>query len=321
MLDNRRVSVVVPAYNEEKKISAMLASVPGFVDSIYVINDCSRDRTAEIVASVAKDDARIRLINLEKNSGVGAAIVRGYQEAIEMDDDIAVVMAGDGQMHPDDLPQLLQPILDGKCDYAKGNRFLRGRAEITKIPLHRLTGNLVLSMLTKIASGYWHVSDSQSGYTAINRTALRAVNWSRCYPRYGCPNDYLVELNISNMRVADIPVTAVYGENWSSSMVPHKVGFSVLALLWRLFWRRMFRKYFFINGHPLVLFYISSFLGLVVSMFLLSYIVWLTFSEGRIPQTAAILFGMSSVMTLQFLLNAFSMDYQDNEWLCIHYRP
>lgn len=321
MFEGKRISVVVPAYNEEPKISDMLATIPEFVDAIYVVNDKSLDGTADVVRQKAIVDPRINLFEFQENSGVGAAIARGYYEAIDRGDDIAVVMAGDGQMHPEDLPELLRPVVDDKCDYAKGNRFLRGRAEISKIPLQRLFGNLVLSMLTKIASGYWHVSDSQSGYTAINRTALKAVDWSRCYPRYGCPNDYLVKLNIANMRVADIPVTAVYGENWTSSMVPYKVSLSILFLVWSLFWKRMVRKYFFINGHPLVLFYTASMAGFFLSILLLIYIVWQSISDGRIPQTATILFGMSGVMTLQLLLNAFSMDYQDNEWLCIHYRP
>ena len=154
----------------------MLSSIPDFVDYIYVIDDCSTDRTSDIVEETKTTNERIKLIKLDKNSGVGAAITRGYQEALNNEDDIAVVMAGDGQMHPDDLPALLNPVVEDVCDYAKGNRFLLGRDEINKIPKTRLIGNLVLSMMTKVASGYWHVSDSQSGYTAINRKTLKLVD-------------------------------------------------------------------------------------------------------------------------------------------------
>ena len=129
-----------------------------------------------------------------------------------------------------------------------------------------------------------------------------------------------MKLNVANARVADIPITAVYGKNWSSSMVPYKVGHTIFALIFKLFWYRMFRKYLFINGHPLVIFYIVSFIGFIISSLILIYIMYKFLMEGRIPQTATILFGMSGIMTLQFLLNAFSMDFRDNHWLCIHYR-
>lgn len=321
MLEGKRIAVVVPAFNEEMKVGGVLETMPDFVDRIYVVDDCSKDNTAGVVTRHATQDDRIELLRSETNLGVGASIIRGYRAVIENDEDIAVVMAGDGQMDPRNLPALLRPILDGKCDYAKGNRFLGGRREINKIPMQRLLGNLVLSVLTKIASGYWHVSDSQGGYTAINRIALRAVDWHKCYSRYGCPNDYLVRLNIANMRVAEVPVTAVYGENWSSSMVPYKVGVPVLLLLWRLFWTRMFRKYVFMNGHPLVLFYVSSTVGALITFVLFIYTLWQFFGTGRIPQTATILMGMTAVMTLQLLLSGFAMDHRDNEWLCVHHRP
>jgi glycosyltransferase involved in cell wall biosynthesis len=320
MFEGNTVAVVVPAYNEEAKIKAMLSGLPTFVDKIYVINDKSSDNTGHIVTSVAAQDSRITLIEPNKNLGVGGAITLGYQQVIESGEDIAVVMAGDGQMDPRDLPALLLPIIDGKCDYAKGNRFLRGREEITKIPLQRLLGNLVLSALTKVASGYWHISDSQGGYTAINRIALEAIDWNKCFPRYGCPNDYLVRLNIANMRVAEVPVTAVYGPDWSSSLVPYRVGGPILVLLWRLFWTRMFYKYIFMNGHPLVLFYLASFFGFFLTLALGGYVVWQSLSSGRIPQTATIVAGMSAIMTLQMLLNGFAMDHNENEWLCVHYR-
>lgn len=317
--DDQTIAVVVPAYNEESKIAAMLAGIPDYVAKIFVIDDCSKDKTAEIVRERSRNDARITLLRPKENIGVGGAIVMGYKAVIESGHDIAVVMAGDGQMDPVDLPILLKEIVEDKCDYAKGNRFLRGSAEISKIPRHRIFGNLILSVLTKIVSGYWHVSDSQSGYTAINRRALEAVNWDQCYPRYGCPNDYLVRLNIANMRVSDVPITAVYGENWTSSMRSWKVIGPILRLLFRLFGVRMFRKYVVANGHPIIFFYLASFLGFLVSGSLFVYILTKFALTGVVPQTATILFGIATVGSLQLMLSGFEMDYRDNEWLCIHH--
>lgn len=320
---DQRLIVVVPAYNEEGKIAATLAGIPPSVTRIIVVNDASTDRTAEIVRDVASRDMRVTILDFRENRGVGAAIVGGYQAVLENDDgydDIVVVMAGDGQMNPADLEAIVAPVANGAADYAKGNRFIGGRDEIDKIPRHRLFGNLVLSVLTKIASGYWHISDSQSGYTAISRKALAAVDWSKCYPRYGCPNDYLVRLNIANMRVADVPINAVYGPDWSSHMRPHKIAWSLLHLLFRLFMERMFRKYVVANGHPIVFFYLASFLAFSLSSFLFLYVAVRTVMFGIVPQTATILWGVSGIVAVQLLLQCFEMDYRENEWLFVHNR-
>jgi glycosyltransferase involved in cell wall biosynthesis len=314
------IAVVVPTYNEETKIAATLRSIPPRVCKIYAVNDASTDRTSAIMHQCAEADPRIAVIDLPSNSGVGAAIVAGYREVIRNGEDIAVVMAGDGQMDPGDLDSLVEPVLADQCDYAKGNRFLRGRNQIEDIPRHRLIGNLVLSVLTKIASGYWHVSDSQSGYTAINRRALMAVDWSRCYPRYGCPNDYLVRLNIANMRVTDVPIRAVYGPAWQSHMKPVAIAWPLLFLLFRLFRTRMFYKYVVANGHPIVIFYAVAAAGMLMSALLFLWVAFHTVVFGRIPQTATILWGMTGMVSLQLILHAFEMDYRDNEWLCVHRR-
>jgi len=320
---DHRLTVVVPAYNEETKITATLEGIPASVSRIIVVNDASNDRTAEIVRDISSRDERILLINSASNGGVGASIVKGYQRVLEDDDgieDVVVVMAGDGQMNPSDLEAIVGPVLTGRADYAKGNRFLGGRSEIDKIPRHRLLGNLVLSILTKIASGYWHISDSQSGYTAINRRALEAVDWAKCYPRYGCPNDYLVRLNIANMRVADVPIDAIYGPDWRSHMRPHRIALPLLRLLSQLFLERMFRKYVVANGHPIVFFYLASFLSFSASSLLFLYVVVKTILYGNIPQTATILWGVSGIVSVQLLLQCFEMDYRDNEWLFVHER-
>lgn len=318
MYKERTVSVVVPAHNEESKIGHVLETMPKYVDRIYVIDDCSSDNTAIIVASKAELDSRIKLIELKINRGVGGAIVEGYQQAIEEGVDIAVVMAGDGQMDPSDLENLLNPIVDNECDYVKGNRFLHPEQGVSEIPKHRLFGNMALSILTKIASGYWHLSDSQCGYTSISRKALLAVDWKSSYPRYGCPNDYLARLNIANIRVMDVPVKAVYGPNWTTKMRVHAVFVPMLKLLFKLFCMRMFRKYVVANGHPIVLFYLASFLSFMISIGLFFYIGFQFFSTGVLPQTAIILWVMFLIVGIQLTLNAFDMDFRDNQWLFAH---
>ena len=150
------------------------------------------------------------MIRHDQNQGVGAAIVSGYKAAVADGADVACVMAGDGQMDPVDLEHLAGAVARDEVDYAKANRLFTGEAW-KLIPRSRYLGNAVLSLLTKIASGYWHIADSQSGYTAVSRTLLEELDLDRLYPRYGFPNDMLVQLNVWNARVRDFPSRPIYG--------------------------------------------------------------------------------------------------------------
>src|SRR5512139_2352266 len=210
MYRNNTIAVVVPAYNEEKLIRKVLETTPVFVDHIVVVDDASTDRTGEVVQTRRAEDPRVIYLRHPSNEGVGAAITTGYKWSRDRKVDVTVVMAGDGQMNPDDLPRLLDPIVAGEADYAKGNRLFTGKAW-SVIPKTRYIGNAILSFLTKIASGYWHVADSQSGYAAMTLEVLQTLDLDAIYKRYGMPNDLLVKLNVFNFRVKDVPVTPVYG--------------------------------------------------------------------------------------------------------------
>ena len=195
MYRNKSVAVVVPAFNEETQINLVIDTMPEWVDHIVIVNDRSRDRTSEVVrANPVFASGRIELIEHEVNQGVGGAIATGYKWARDNGIDVAVVMAGDGQMDPADLPAILDPVVEDQADYTKGNRLVTGEA-FRKIPKIRFFGNSILSLLTKIVSGYWHVADSQTGYTAISAEALAAIDWDRMYKRYGQPNDLLVKVD------------------------------------------------------------------------------------------------------------------------------
>jgi glycosyltransferase involved in cell wall biosynthesis len=215
MFEDFRVAVVVPAFNEELNVARTVRDIPAFVDHVLVVDDASHDRTF-------LEASRLRRRGLEvlqhpRNRGVGAAIATGYRRALELGVDAAVVMAGDGQMHPADLPALLGPVVDGSADYVKGNRFARG--DVWRVmPATRVAGNVVLSLATKLTSGYWHLFDSQCGYTVASRRALAVIDAAGLFPRYGYPNDLLARLNGAGLRVCDVPVRAVYGPNWRSGI-------------------------------------------------------------------------------------------------------
>ncbi|MEA2699730.1 MAG: hypothetical protein QOI66_4001, partial [Myxococcales bacterium] len=186
MFRGRTVAVVVPAFNEADKLASSIRSIPGFIDTVIVVDDASTDGTARIAQRLARrtnnGEGRRGLVVIAhpRNRGVGAAIASGYQRALELGVDVTVVMAGDGQMDPADLPRLLGPVVTGAADYCKGNRFAWPGCW-RQMPAQRLFGNVALSLLTRLSSGYWDLFDSQCGYTAASRRALLAIDPKRMF--------------------------------------------------------------------------------------------------------------------------------------------
>jgi glycosyltransferase involved in cell wall biosynthesis len=310
MINNKSVAVVVPAYNEETQIAMVIETMPDFVDRIVIIDDLSRDRTIEIVKGFQQKNEKIELIEHKKNQGVGGAIASGYKYARDHDFDIAVVMAGDGQMDPKELPRVIDPVAKGIVDYTKTNRLLSGEA-YEKIPRIRYVGNSILSFLTKIASGYWHIADSQSGYTAINKEALHRIDWDKMYKRYGQPNDLLVKLNIYNFKVKDVITPPVYNVGEQSKMKINRVIFTISWLLIRLFFYRLKQKYIIRDSHPLILFYFSGFFLLLISIPLFVRFIWFWIETAHIPKINFLTWMMTVIMGFMFIFFAmwFDMDY------------
>jgi glycosyltransferase involved in cell wall biosynthesis len=306
-----KICVVVPCHNEEAQVVKVITTLPDEVAHICVIDDCSTDRTAEQVQQQAAKDARIHFIKHEVNQGVGGAIATGYKWARDNDVDIAIVMAGDGQMAPSDLPALMKPVIEGQLDYAKGNRLFHQHAY--RIPRVRFLGNSVLSLLTKIASGYWHISDSQCGYTAINRKALHLVDWDKMYKRYGMPNDLLVRLNVHNMRVGDVEVEPIYGMGERSGFRSHRMIVPIGGLLLKRFLWRLKEKYVLKDFHPLVLFYFLALTLGIVGIVLFVRLIYLWIANGFAPPMTAIAFMFTSSMALQSLFFGMWMDMEANK--------
>ncbi len=314
MYKDNSICVVVPCYNEENQIQKVIKTIPDFVDKILIVDDNSTDRTVDVVTNCKIANEKVHIIKLTENRGCGGALAAGYKWAIDYNIDLAVRMDGDGQMNPDDLPLLLDPVVDGKADYSKGNRLFTGEA-FQKIPKIRYLGNSVLSLFTKIASGYWNIADSQSGYTAINKKALHAIDWDKMYKRYGQPNDILVRLNVENLRVADVPVEPVYNIGEKSGIRIHKVIFTISWLLIKLFLWRMKEKYIIRDFHPLVFFYFIGFMFGVttIALFFRVFLIW--YLSGHIPSINALAAMFSFMSTTQFILFAMWFDMEANKKL------
>jgi glycosyltransferase involved in cell wall biosynthesis len=312
MYQGKTVAVVVPAYNEEKLIGKVLKTVPPFVDHLIVVDDASKDRTADLVKEYQKGDSRIVFLRLKKNQGVGGAIVAGYKWARDHEIEISVVVAGDAQMDPHDLPRLLDPIVNGETDYSKGNRLFTGKAWRI-IPKTRYLGNAVLSFLTKIASGYWHIADSQSGYTAVTLRVLQTLDLDGIYKRYGMPNDLLVKLNVCQFRVRDIPINPIYGVGEKSYMKIYKVIFTLSFLLFRLFFWRLKEKYIIRDFHPLVLFYLLGCLLTPIGVLFGGYLLIYRLFVGGVALTSALFAAFFTISGLQSLFFAMWFDMEYNK--------
>jgi glycosyltransferase involved in cell wall biosynthesis len=308
MLDGKTVAVVVPAYDEEKLLPETLAGVPEFVDRIYVVDDASRDGTA----SVAESDGRVQLIRHEQNRGVGAAIVTGYQQAIADRVDVTCVMAADNQMAPEDLESIARPVVAGDADYAKANRLVSGEAW-QLIPHARYLGNAMLSLLTKIASGYWHVADSQSGFTAVSLGTLQRLDLDRIYPRYGFPNDMLVHLNVVEARVRDVPSRPVYNVGEQSGIRYSRVIPAISWLLLKAFFWRLWQKYVIRDFHPLVFFYVFGIAMFIAGLGLGIAEVVLRILGNPIPPATVVLVALLLLFGSQFTLFAMWFDLERNK--------
>jgi glycosyltransferase involved in cell wall biosynthesis len=363
MLNGKTIAVVVPAYNEEEQIAMVIETMPAFVDRIVIVNDCSKDRTAEVVkqhiakqgkdsnaiseffyadadmrykrakkvlmemneaekkfftpAKVVNDDPdhdRVILIEHLKNGGVGAGIATGYKWCKDRNIFCTAVMAGDGQMDPEELEMICMPVLNEGIDYVKGNRLIHRSAAIA-IPRTRYFGNSVLSILTKVASGYWHVSDTQTGFTAISNKALNAIQLYKIYRTYGMPNDMLVKLNIAFCSMREVEIKPVYNIGERSKMKVYKVIPKISLLLLVSFFKRLYGKYLLRDFHPLfILYHMGFMLGILALPGAIKIIKRVSDGEAVNPVTM-LAFVFLVISCLQSLLFAMWMDIQDNERL------
>jgi len=316
MYKGQKIAVVVPCFNEQEHIGKVIETMPEFVDKIVAVDDNSTDNTPlELREYVKKMGQRLISIRHPKKIGVGGAIVTGYKWCKDNSFDVVAVMAGDNQMDPQELSHIIDPVVEGVVDYCKGNRFKNGQVWRYLSPT-RYIGSAILTLFTKVVSGYWHISDSQSGYTAISLDALERIDLEEVYSSYGMPNDMLVKLNVAECRVKDIAIRPIYHTENNSKMRLYKVFFSIPLLLLRLFIWRMKEKYVIRDFHPLIFFYLLAAILLPAGIIL--GIIILYFNTALFGYHAAhlqigwiILCSLFFISGFQFLLFAmwFDMDY------------
>jgi glycosyltransferase involved in cell wall biosynthesis len=299
------VAVAIPAFRAESTIGQVVATLPAFVDRVVVVDDASPDGTGAVLAGLV--DARLAVVRHERNRGVGGAMKTAFARCLELGVDVVVKIDSDGQMDPARLPALLDALVDTGCDYAKGNRFLDEHA-LRAMPRVRLFGNLALTFLTKMASGYWHVFDPQNGYVACRASILRRLDLEAVADDYFFENDMLVHLNILEGRVVDVPMPARYGDERSSMRISTVLG----RFPWRLVDRlrkRIWRRYVVRDFSPVALF---LFLGAPLMLAGVLFGAWAWYESARtglVSSTGRVMLSvLPIVIGFQLILQAVLLD-------------
>ncbi len=309
MRENLKYCVILPSYNEGRHVGTVVSGIPDWVDGIIIVDDASTDDTLSVAESLT--DTRVRVHHLEKNQGVGGAMAAGFRMALDGGYDVAIKMDADGQMDAVELPALVRPIELGMAEYVKGNRFRRtGRP--SSMPRRRWFGNVVLSFLTKIASGYWHVFDPQCGFLAITAPTLRRLKLEGLARDYFFENDMLIRLNVIDARVVDVDTSSLYGDEKSYVNIG-RVGRTFPPRLARGFLWRFTRRHL-MNDFGLIGF--LAILGAMLTLFgfLFGLYHWILSINTGIPATTGTVMVavVPLILGIQMLLQALALEVQSS---------
>jgi glycosyltransferase involved in cell wall biosynthesis len=306
-LENYRIATIIPAYRVEQNIENVLAALPSYIKHVIVVDDASPDSTADRVALIAKKDIRVTLIRHPQNQGVGGAMISGFRKAMELGAQIAVKLDGDGQMDAAHIPALVTPLINGKADYVKGNRF-RDFVSLQKMPWIRRVGNLGLSFLTKAATGYWTIFDPTNGFFAVRTEILEQLPLEKIDRRYFFETSMLANLYLINAFVMDVPIPARYGNETSSLSIRRSL-IEFPAKLFRTFLRRILLKYY-IYDFSITSLYIITGIPLLLFGLVFGTIKWIQYASQNIPAPTGtvMLPTLSVILGIQILLSAVEID-------------
>jgi dolichol-phosphate mannosyltransferase len=301
------IAVVIPCYNVATHIAHVIEGLPDYIAWIVAVDDCSKDDTAAILERMQPENTRLVFLRHEVNQGVGGAMLSGYKKTLELGAAIVVKLDGDGQMDPANIEALVKPLLQGKADFSKGNRFRDFRA-LRAMPIGRRLGNLGLSFIIKAASGYWNMFDPTNGFTAIKSETLAALDFSKIHLRYYFETSMLQELYFVNAVVQDVPMKARYGDE-ISGLSTVKALFEFPPKLLLAFFRRILLKYYLIDFNVASLYLLVGlplFLtGLVHG--LTNYYRYLSMHVGA-PTGTVVIPTLMIILGFQLLLAAVSYD-------------
>ncbi|NQV99273.1 MAG: glycosyltransferase family 2 protein [Rhodospirillales bacterium] len=300
------IAVILPCYKETAHILDVIKGIGPCVSAIYVVDDDCPDQTGAYVEKNCKD-RRVRVIFQKSNTGVGGAMVAGYQAALQDNHDIFVKMDGDGQMDASLIPTIIAPLVENRADYAKGNRFHKIEA-VSKMPVSRIFGNICLSFLSKMSSGYWSVFDPTNGFTALHRTAARRLPLEQLSKGYFFESDMLFRLAMIRAVIEDVPMNAIYGNEKSGiripKIIPEFIVKHFISTCKRLYFTYFLRD-FGLPGLQLILGGLMFGFGVIFGL-----IEWYHSSTSGIPATAGtvIVAALPVILGSQFLISFLNHD-------------
>ncbi|MEK7620904.1 MAG: glycosyltransferase family 2 protein [Patescibacteria group bacterium] len=301
------VGVAVPAYNEEKLIEKTLSTMPAIVDCIVVINDCSTDNTLSIIKKLQKNDSRIHIINNKINQGIGYSLTHGLKKAADLGCDRVAVMAGDAQMDPKYLVPMLDSMEKRGLDFIKANRFMHFEA-LKTMPKHRRFGNIIVTILTKFATGYYSIFDTQNGYVIYTQDVIKRMPWHIIGSRYEFENTILIGLSIIDAKIGDIAIPALYDAE-TSTINLFSTTMRVLKCLFIGFWQRIYYKYVLYGFHPIALFLFTGLVLLAAGTFGGIWIIAERTIYSTSPTSGTIMLSvLPIILGVQLLLTALVMD-------------
>ncbi len=305
MHNNFRIAVIIPAYCEESRIRGVLSSIPAWVDHVVVVDDASSDRTADTAGQWA--DPRLVVIRHPQNQGVGGATLTGFYKAMELGAQILIKMDGDGQMDPGGLTALITPIVRGQADYVKANRFLHGR-ELAQMPWLRRLGNIGLSFMAKLASGYWSIFDPTNGYVALHAGILPLLDNRRIHKRFFFETSLLMELGLHRAVVRDVYLPARYG-NKISHLSERNALLEFPPLLILGFVRRILIEYFVRDFTAVSLLLLSGWLAFLFGTIWGAYHWWVSWRTGITASTGTVMIAvLPLILGIQLLLQSLVLD-------------
>jgi len=305
--ERMKLAVILPCYLVEKQITRVIDSIPPWVTHIFAVNDASPDRTGDILSKLTQREPRLEILTHTTNQGVGGAVITGFRRALELKIDFVVKMDGDGQMDPAQLPRLLIPLLDGSADYAKGNRF-HSAADMSQMPSLRRFGNIALTFLNKLSSGYWHVFDPQNGYIAITKEWLERLPLNRLDKTYFFENSMLLNLNIEGARVADVPMPAVYADEESNLRIA-RILRRFPARLLRATGKRFLVKYLIYDVSPIIIYLFAGSTLLLFGLVFGGYHWLASIQSGRAASTGTVMVAtLPVIFGFEMWLQALHLD-------------
>lgn len=308
-----RVAVVIPCYRVKAHLVELVKTIPPSVHQVFVVDDACPEGSGAHLRSQCQDP-RVEILTHEVNQGVGGAVVTGCRAALAAGADVVVKLDGDGQMDPRHLPRLLAPILAGRADFTKGNRFFDLDA-LRQMPLVRRFGNLALTVLTKFASGHWHVSDPTNGYVALHRTVLARLDFSRLDRRYFFETSLLIQLNILRAVIHDVPIPARYADEKSNLSVSHSL-MTFPGKLLRGFVSRFVWRYFIYEVNAVTLFTLAG-VPLVLAGVGFGGVEWVRSArEGAFASAGTVALALlPTILGCQLLLQAMLLDVMEKPTL------